>query len=236
MGYCTTNDVQRILPEKVQIGDQNIGTPSPGRPGSGSNRSNMSPEECERYILYAQQYIDARLKPIYVCPLRRIKGYETEVTSNITAGTNVDVTVNDSGAFIRGDIVRIQDKDGIETVTVDSTPTMTTIRFVRVYHDYLSSNDLKVSILEYPDPIPVIAARLTASFILDRLFVAEQSPDVSTYGKTQRNLATLAIDDILKGVVLLTGQDHTGYRFIRLSLKDTFASPAEVTKGEEKDV
>lgn len=235
MSYCLVNDVQEILPEKVQIGDSNIGTPSPGRPGIGGGRSNISPSDTERLMILAEQYIDSRLKPFYLTPLRRIKSFETDVLNSLGHGDNVIVMVNDSGPFIRTEIVRIQDENSMESCTVKDSPTMTTFRLVHLEHDYSPSNNLTVAVLEFPDPIPVIAARLTASFILDRLFVSEQAPDVSQYGKTQRNLATLALDDILRGVVSLPGQEHTGRRFVRGSLLDRFSSPAEVQKGEEKE-
>jgi len=70
---------------------------------------------------------------------------------------------------------------------------------------------------------------------LDRLFVAEQSPDVSQYGKSQRNMARNSMDDILTGEVLLFGQEHTGRRFVRGSVLDAYNSPAEIQKGEEKE-
>ena len=96
MSYCQVDDLKRILPEKVQIGDSNIGTPVPGRPGNqGAKRSNITPAEAEYYIQYAQEYIDGRLRPYYSCPLRRIKSFETDVLSNISPGSSIIVTVND---------------------------------------------------------------------------------------------------------------------------------------------
>jgi hypothetical protein len=154
---------------------------------------------------------------------------------NITAGTNVTVTIHDSGAFIRGTSIRLQDKSHMETSVVLETPTLTTVLLQSVQGNYTTVNGTKISVLEYPDPVPITVARLACSFILDRLFVAEQSPDVSTYGKTQRNLARNAIDDILAGEVLLFGQEHTGRRFVRGSLIEPFKSPAEVQRGEERE-
>lgn len=236
MAYCTVDDLRRILPENVLIGDQNIGRPVPGRPGNqGSGRSNISPQESERYILYASQYIDARLRPFYECPLRRVKSFETEILSNISAGSSVTVTVHDSGSFVRGENVRLQDKYQMEVSTVEETPTLTTVVLTSIQNNYTTVDGTKISILEYPDPIPLTVARLACSFILDRLFVAEQSPDVSTYGKTQRNLARNAIDDILAGEVLLFGQEHTGRRFVRGSLIEPFKSPADIQRGEERE-
>lgn len=236
MAYCKVDDLRNILPEKVQIGSNNIGSPSPGRVGSGSTRSNITPEQAEYYIEYATSYIDGRLRPFYSCPLRRIKSYETEVLLDIAAGTNVLVTVNDSGSFIRGETVRIQDTNTMETSNVIDAPSLTTILLDSVVNTYSTTNNIRISVLEYPDPIPIITAQMAVAFILDRLFVAEQSPDVSLYGKTQRNLARGQIENILSGEVLLFAQEHTGRRFVRMSLLDKWSSPVgEVQKGAEKE-
>jgi len=231
--YCTIDDVSRVLPEKVKIGDINIGTPTPGR--TGIKRDNVTTADAQRYIGYAQEYIDARLRPFYSCPLRRIKVYETELLANVGHGSNISITVNDSGEFTKGDLVRLQDKNQMETCEVNNLTGLTTLTLVRVVNNYSTTENPVVSILEFPDPIPIITARLASSFILDRLFVSEQSPDVSQYGKTQRNLATAGIDSILTGEVLLFGQEHTGRRFIRGSLFNAYKSPAEMRKGEEKE-
>jgi len=232
MSYCSVEDLRRILPEKVTIGDQNIGTPTPGR--TSSKRSNITPNEAKYYIEYGQQYVDARLRPFYACPLRRTKNYETELDAIVTAGTNVTVTVRDSGSFGIGQLIRLQDKTGYENSTITEVISMTSFVVDSVNSTY-TPDVTKVSIIEYPDPVPLITARLACSFLLDRLYTSEQSPDVSNYGKTQRNIARDAMDDILSGEVLLFGQEHTGRRFIRGSLLDAYSSPAEVQKGQEKE-
>jgi hypothetical protein len=71
--------------------------------------------------------------------------------------------------------------------------------------------------------------------LLDRIFVSEQSPDVSNYGRTQRNLAKIGLDGIMTGEILLFGQEHTGRRFVRGSLFNAYGSPAEVNKGDESE-
>lgn len=236
MAYCTVSDLQNILPEKVTIGDQNIGTPSPGRPLSSgtSNRSNISTSQAQYFIEYAQQYVDSKLRNTYVCPLRRTKSWEGDISANITAGTNVTIAVRDSGPFNLGALVRLQDKNNYENATIAEVTSLTAIKLVTVVNNY-SYLDTKISILEYPDPIPIITARYACAIILDKLFNAEQAPDVSNYGKTQRNIARDAIDGILMGEILLFGQEHTGRRFIRGSLMDAYKSPAEISKGQEKE-
>jgi hypothetical protein len=129
----------------------------------------------------------------------------------------------------------------METCKVSSTSmddsNLTQVVLDRVVNNYLTADNTRISVLEYPDPIPLVTAQMSCSFILDRLFVSEQSPDVSQYSKNQRNLARAQIENILSGEVLLFGQEHTGKRFVRISLLDTFKSPAleQLQKGIEKE-
>ena len=70
----------------------------------------------------------------------------------------------------------------------------------------------------YPDPLPLICARLTASFIYDQTAMARQEPDVSEWGKNQRALAEEDLSLIKSGVTILIGQVYTGMRFVRQEL------------------
>ena len=244
MSYCTINDLQRILPEKFLVGDQNIGTPNPGRVGSG--RSNISVRDSNYYIDYAQQFIDGKLRPFYSCPLRRIKTVEVELMLDITPGSDAVITVRDTGPFVLGDVisernlgagnlVRLQNKKGYEEISIKSITDLQQMVAWNVTGSYDSDNTI-VSILEYPDPIPIMTARLACSYLLDKYFAAEQAPGVSEYGKTQRALALGAMDDIMDGQILLFGQEHTGRRFVRGSLHNAWSSPvAELRSGEDKE-
>lgn len=229
--YADINDLRRILPEKVTIGDQNIGTPSPGR--TATKRSTISPEEAIYYIRYAQEQIDAKLRTFYSCPLRRTITFETPLESIVNAGTDVSVTVHDSGSFAVGQTVRLRNSTVAEETEISSVTNATTLVLSTVVNSYTSGD---LAILEYPDPIPLTTARMACSYIIDRLFTAEQSPDVSTYGKTQRDLATLSLDSIQLGQILLFGQELTGYRFVRGNVFSAYKSPAQpIQKGEDKE-
>ena len=234
--YCTVATMSDVLPEKVTIGDQNIGTPSPGRPlnGGTSGRSNISITQAEHFIGYAQQYVDSKLRLTYACPLRRIKSWEGDITADIVAGTNVSVKIRDSGPFVKGELVRLQDGSKYENAEIVDISDSTTIKLNRVVNNYSATNT-KLSILQYPDPIPIITARYACAIALDKLFNAEQAPDVSNYGKTQRNLSRDSLDGILMGEILLVGQEQTGRRFIRGSLLDAYKNPVDTTKGQEKE-
>lgn len=228
--YCTVQNVVTILPENVTVGSNNIGTPVPGK--KDVNRSKFTTTEIGEFIKFAQQEIDARLRPMYVCPLRRIKIHETGLMNNISAGTNVRIVVHDTGPFAKGQLVRIQSAYDYEEATVSDILDLDIIVLERVRAAY--DADSLISILEYPDPIPFITARLAASYAYDRLFAAEQSPDVSNYGNEQRKRAMFSMDSILTGTVILMGQEHVTKRFARMSLYDSFKTPTDdVSFGRE---
>ena len=230
--YCTIDDLRRVLPEKISIGDVNIGTPTPGR--QSTKRSSITPQSAAEYVEYAQQEIDSRLRPCYLTPLRRIKSFETYLENSIGAGTNITVTVHDSSVFNLGDLVRFQNINDMETATITSFPSLTTFTVDSLQNPYSDTNG-KVAIIKFPNPVPIMTARLACSYLFDRLFVAEQEPDVSNYGKAQRTMAANSMDKILSGEIKLEGQEFTGRRFVRGPLFDAYKSPAEVTIGAEKE-
>jgi hypothetical protein len=221
--YCTVQNVITLLPENVTVGDENIGTPVPGK--KISKRSKLSECEIVEFIKLAQQEVDARLRPIYVCPLRRVKIHETKVLNKTSAGDNVKVSVHDTGQFAKGQLLRFQNDCEYESATVKEILNLDQLLIAQLLHAY--DSDSLTSILEFPDPVPLITARLAVSYAFDRLFSAEQSPDVSQYGKEQRKMAHFSIDSILTGTVILMGQEFVGKRFARHSLFDSFKTPTD---------
>jgi len=222
--YCTVQNAITLLPENVTVGDRNIGTPVPGK-CDNTNRSKFTPDQICEFIKFAQQEVDARLRPIYVCPLRRIKIHETEILNNVSSGTNVKVSVHDTGPFAKGQLVRLQSECDYEEAVIESIPNLDQLILNSVTSSY--DADSLISILEYPDPIPLVTARLAVSYAYDRLFAAEQSPDVSQYGTEQRKLAMFSMDSIITGNVILMGQEHVGKRFARHSLFDSYKTPTD---------
>jgi hypothetical protein len=221
--YCTVQNVITLLPENVTVGSQNIGTPVPGK--KDVKRSKFTTEEICEFIKLAQQEVDARLRPMYVCPLRRIKIHETGLKNNILSGKDIKIVVHDTGAFAKGQLVRVQSDCAYEEATIKEIIDLDRLIVNRLSDSY--DADSLISILEYPDPIPLITARLAASYAYDRLFAAEQSPDISNYGNEMRKRAMFSIDSILTGTVILMGQEHVTKRFARMSLFDSFKTPTD---------
>lgn len=147
MGYCTIDEVSKILPNKIVIGtnlqDRNV---------------NILQTDVEYFIEEAAGVIDGYLSAIFHTPLRKIK-----------------IPNYENGTF--------------------STPT-------------------------YPDPIPLINARLAAAKIYDEVISSGQEPNVSEWGKNQRSLAFDDLAMIQTGAIFIRGQVYTGKRFVRHELHD----------------
>ena len=230
--YCTTSDVQNLLPPSVTIGSLMLGTPSPG--SSDTKRESFTPAQVINYIKFAQQEIDSRLRPFYVVPLRRIKSYETEILSTVNHGSNVIIRVHDSGPFAKGDTIRIQNSSMYEGAEIKEVVDTSSVTVVYVANDYVAEEST-ISVLEYPDPIPLIAARWAIAYGWNQLFSADQAPAISGFGKEQSRLAINSMDSVLSGAALLFGQDQPGKRFVRGSVFDAYQNPTpDFQFGREK--
>jgi hypothetical protein len=214
--------MKAVLPDNVTIGDVNLGTPSPGV--TATKRDKLTPTQAVKFIRMGMQEVDSRLTSFYIVPLRLIKTYETEIMNDVSAGTSVKVKVWSTSSFSKGDTVRLQGPDTMETALISDVTDAVTLTLQTVTGSYYMETG-KISIIKVPDPIPLITARLAVSYAFDELFSADQSPNISNYGKEQRNLANNAIDRILEGAVNLFGQEHTGRRFLRGTLIDAYGSP-----------
>jgi hypothetical protein len=224
-----------VLPDNITIGDVNIGTPSPGI--TATKRDKLTPTQAVKFIKMGQQEVDARLASFYLVPLRLVKTYETELMNDLTPGANKFVKVWSTTSFSKGDNVRLQGPDTMETATISDITDLITLKIATIVGTYYAENG-KISIIKVPDPIPLITARLAVSYAFDELFSADQTPNISGYGKEQRNLANNAMDGLLAGDIRLDGQEHTGRRFLRGTLIDAYGSPtasqAQFQFGREK--
>ena len=237
MAYCTIEFMRALLPKTITIGPNNVTTTTINSPTVANT---VDTRTAQLFINFASQEIDARLSTVYVVPLKRIKVAEATVLSDCQKGT-MNVTVDDNGPFVAGSLVRIGDKFGSEVNEVGVLPddmysTTSLSLLSAISRNYTTGNGTVLSVVGYPDPIPVVCARLAVAAIIDKQFVAEQNPDVSNYGKSQRTLASNSLDELMAGTVRLNGQEFVGRRFVRMQLRDTMNTSAEVQRGSGKEV
>lgn len=223
--YCTISDVRNILPESIRIGDNNIGTPIPTN--TSASRDILTTDKVLHFIRKAQEEIDSRLRNQFICPLRRIKSFETAIHSDAKAGNNVLIDIHDTTPFNKGDKVRLQSSDYIEEVTIAEIVSQSRLKITTIESNFLASDYSLISLISLPSPIPLIAARLAAAMGYDSVFTNDNSPNVSAYGNTQRQLAFDELDGILDGSIKLQGQELSGYRFKRGSIADPYKTPVK---------
>lgn len=237
MAYCTVNFMRSILPKTITIGDTNITSPVVNKPGPTNT---IDTRTAQFYINFASQEIDSRLSTVYVVPLKRIKVTEVSLVENCQRGSKT-IKVEDNGAFKSGVLVRIGDLYNTEISEVDRLPEeaydINTVTLLKeTSRNYTLGNQSIVGIIAYPDPIPLLCARVAVATIIDKIFVSDQDPDISRYGSSLRTLSATALDEIMAGSVRLNGQDHVGRRFVRMSLRDTMNTSAEIQRGSGKEV
>ncbi len=236
--YCTIDDVKRLLPKSISIGETTLKDQEVIR--SQGRANDITTDTVQRYINFASQYIDSRLRTIYQMPLRRIKTVEQDLPQDIKSGSQT-VQVGDWSPFTQGSFIRISDDAGNELFSVkkiyDDPQQINKLELDRkVSRSFQKSANAKISLVEFPDPIPLMCARYAVSMMIDKIFVADQAPNETSFGKLQRTLASNDMDDLYTGIIKLQGQEHTGYRFHRLSMHDQWKSPAsepQVGRGKE---
>ena len=233
MAYTTVLYLNTMMPKNVTIGNVTVTSPTIQQPQANT----IATTTAQRYLNLATQWIDSRLRGIYVCPLKRMKILEATLIQTITTGSNY-LMVEDSGLFNLDSIIRVSDDIGGELYKVNEifdndlnkigiTPVTT-----RIYD--LTNNPI-VNLLEYPDPIPLITSQIAIGFMFDKIFSTQQ-PDLSNFGKAQRTQGSNALDDILQGIIRLEAQDQTGRRFHRSSLRDTISTTVEMQHARDKEI
>jgi hypothetical protein len=229
--------MRALLPKVITIGNDNVTTPVLNKPGTAAT---IDTRTAQLFINFASQEIDARLSTVYLVPLKRTKVHEQDLASDCQAGSKV-IRVVDNGAFKAGCLVKIGDDNHSEINEVDilsdNAYSITEVTLVQaVSRNYTRGNSSILSLVAFPDPIPLACARMAVAAIIDKQFVSEQNPDISNYGKSQRTLAAAALDEIMAGAIRLNGQEFVGRRFVRTQLWDTHKTSAEIQRGGGKEV
>lgn len=229
MSYCTLDDIRAILPQNVTIGTNTVPTVQAAKANS------ISTSVANKYIYFATQFIDSRLCQLYYVPLIQIKKITVDLAHNMIP-SSTDVILSSNAGFFPGATILLKDDNGSEMAVVRDVPetfvantdapsaVVKNFTHITLAQPTINAFDVgshgQVSLLIYPDPIPVMAARLASALMFDKLFVADQNPDVSNYGKTLRNMAVTDMNAILAGQVRLEGQEFCSRRFVRTQLFD----------------
>ncbi|KKK64481.1 hypothetical protein LCGC14_2983800, partial [marine sediment metagenome] len=80
--------------------------------------------------------------------------------------------------------------------------------------------------IQFPPPINQVSARYAASFIYDKYFASQSSPNMSEYGTYLREQTKIDINNVLNGTTVFNGQHRTGRRFYNANLIDQYGLPS----------
>lgn len=240
MAYATLADMRALLPENITIGDTVVSTPQ------NPNRDTISTTVANQFLMYATQFVDSKLAPYYKTPVQRVIEATCSIVANMLPGSQ-DVMVNDITPFIPGSYVRLRDSNGRERAVIwripelfdeglGSMPNMRHLTLTQpTVNAYDSGSGAVIELISYPAPVTPMTAKFAVSFMFDKLFTADNSPDISNYGKALRNSAREDLDAIMAGMAILKGQEFLGKRFARYQIFDTRKNPAEYTPGQNKE-
>lgn len=238
MGYSSRQLVQNILAQTLTSAT----TPTlEGRGklinfGNQIDKNLITNEVLDNYISMADSFINSVLSVIYKTPLSEKADAEFILAMNTDPySSEVILEDNKAGQLVPGDNLifvqnGIEERGVVESVLNSSTFTLESSLGLIYEPDYT-----RIIRVRYPDPIPNISARMTAASVYDKYFSAQSSSEKSDYGKSQRTLARVDLNNILNGRVVLHGQHRIGKRFVSGNLIDRYGLPTQESDSS-KDI
>lgn len=231
MGYCSRQEVERILNQALTTATnntENSGDDSfvPLYEISNSTRPNaISPSIVDQYILWADEEIDAALSEMYAVPFCEKADLQLVLLHDIGVYSD-DINLNKARNLNPGDIIIFVDDVQEERHIVGNVVNNTLIELEGTLIGFYDEENTRVMRVKYPTAISLISARLAAANIFDKYFTAEVSPNISDYGKHLRKMARGDINNILNGRTILHGQKRIGHRFFNPNLRDRYRLPS----------
>jgi len=231
LGYSSIKKVEMIIAQALTTGSPDqVGQPLDLLKIGNVFDTNQVPSSIvEQYIQWADSVIDADLNQLYVTPFCEKVDLETKLLADIDVYNNYIITSNQC-PFYPGDIIvmsdtsnNLYDKVVIESI-VDGDSRTTFSTNPVLFYNY-SASTTRVLRVCYPDPIPLISARLAAASIYDKYFMSQSSPGQSDFGKLLRKQARVDINNILTGITILHGQRRIGRRFFNPNLAERYSLP-----------
>ena len=238
MGYASRTLVENILAQTLTSA---TAPTLEGRAklinfGNQVDKNLITNEVLDNFISMADSFINSTLSVLYKTPLKEVSDSEF-ILALVTDVYSDEIFVEDNKAslLVPGDnIIFVQ--DGVEErAVIDSVINPSTFTIESSLGLVYEPAYARVIRVRYPDPIPNISARITAANVYDRYFSAQSSSEKSDYGKTQRALARVDLNNILNGRVVLHGQHRIGKRFASGNLIDRYGLPS-VESDSSRDI
>lgn len=245
MGYSSVTEVDAVLGQALTSArpdatvNQNIKLINIGEVRDLNRISN---DLVEFYISLADSEINGILSQQYFTPFSKCQDGQWNLEEDINppicptsegsteSGSDVStpddqVVISDATALIPGDEVLIIDditgqKERVIVAEIIDQNTFMTEEAIE--GTFLTIDNIRVTRIKFPPPLNQISARYAASFIYDKYFASQSSPNVSDYGKEMRTIAMGQLNDILNGKVILRCARRRGDLFGNAWLDDVY--------------
>lgn len=213
MGYSTASEVDLFLAQALTSArpDSTFAKIKLININNIRDLNRIPDEVVEFFISSADNQIDGILSQQYKTPLNKCANGQWDLESDISEYNQI-LELSDATNLVPGDEVVIRnDSTGDEEIHIISN---VIDQYSAVTADTITTNfdadNTRVLRLQFPPPIGQISARYAASYIYDKYFAAQNSPNVSDYGNVLRQFAMGQINDILNGRVILKCQRRIG--------------------------
>jgi len=158
-----------------------------------------------------------------------LANFETTLLSDIDEYNDYIITSNRCPFYPGDNLIltdgEVEERHIVESVINDIDQNIFTT-LTPVIYDF-EAKVTRVIRVSYPDPLPLISARMASANIYEKYFMSQTSPSQSEYGILMRKLARGDINNILNGRTILHGQHRIGRRFYNPTLVDRYGLPSQ---------
>ena len=222
MGYCTIQEVERILAQALTSSTDASSQARRSLLEIGSQRnSNLIPDSnVEQFIQWSGQEIDAALSGMYNTPLCEEADFETTIIADISEYNSYIITASPC-PIATGDVVVLVQGGMENRFTIEDQIDPTIYTTAELIPEMYTAGARLVRV-KFPDPLPFICARMAAANIYEKYFAAQVGKQQSEYGKFMRMQARQKLNDILNGRTVLHGVHRIGRRLYDSTIVDQY--------------
>jgi len=228
MGYATPTLVKRVIAQSMTTSTSETLDTRELLVNFGQQfDSNLITDDIlNEHIRNADMVINGSLSEMYKTPLKEYADLELRLASNIDPyNGDIIFSTAQAGILVPGDTIVLTDGISQETHSVRSIINDYSIETDdEIAYVYMAAT-ARVLRVRYPDPVPLVSARLTSANIYDKYFASQSNPNQSEFGKTMRSLSTQSLNNILNGRTILHGQMRIGNRFFNSNLSGRYHLP-----------
>jgi hypothetical protein len=234
MAYSTPTEAKIALANALTSGNPAAPGPQPITDIQNTLTATIPVAEFLQYIRWADQEIDAALSGVYKVPLKRVNVGTFSLAVDVTAGDGLTpanaIVLKDATRFLPDDVIYLRDSISLEELVIASVLDEYRITVTTpAINSYLAVNS-RVERIRYPDPIPLVSAKMAAAHLYDKYFAAQVDGNKSEYGVRLRQDAVDDLNNVLSGTVRLLIADanvYTGRRYYNAALDDAHSTRAE---------